>query len=138
MTVFMPIAFARAQLVGMGVRCPPAYRRPVAGGQLALRRFATQPVFTAATEFASGGGVDQVAFLAVAARSPEFKAVNEALHAGSRPENLQLAEPIVMWPAEEMRVEPKAPGPSRPETTGPSRTAPPATRKGWLARLLGG
>jgi hypothetical protein len=45
-------------------------------------------------------GSSQDVFLAVAGRSPEFRAVNQALHAGSRAEDLECSPPVLVWSEE--------------------------------------
>lgn len=147
LAVFVPIAFGRVLLKETGVTCPGIYRLRTASG-LVPRRFMTHPVFAAATAVAKTG-IDQETLLAVAGRSAEFKAANNALNDGSRPENLLLAEPILLLSSAEAAppadadsvvtspADVSAPGPSAPApTTAQPPTAP--ARRGWLARLLGG
>ena len=93
---FLPLALARAMLGGMGVHFEDHYVRQTAGGRVIGRKpLADEPVFreglAVAGELSAGGE----AFVAVAGFSAEYQAINKALNAGSRPEDLRCAPPVV-------------------------------------------
>ena len=98
--VVVPLAFGRALLHRIGVRVPDeVILASAAGGKDRTVRLADLTLARQAIRFAETAvthGVvasDQVAALAM--RSPEMQAVNNALHAGSRAENLVLSAPIL-------------------------------------------
>jgi hypothetical protein len=106
---FMPIAFGRALLDGMGVDFSDRYVAQDAGGRMSMGgTLADHPVYAAAAAHArrmierqEGGD----AFVGVAVWSTEFAAVNQALHAGSNPADLVVSPPILL------RDEPEAADP---------------------------
>ena len=94
---FLPIALARALLDGMGVHFADHYVRHSAQGRvIGTKPLADEPVFreglAVACEVSSMG---ERAFLAVAARSEEYRAVSRALKAGRRAEELAYGPPVV-------------------------------------------
>ena len=103
-TAFVPIAFGRALLDGMGIGFSPEYA--VAEGADGVRvagLLGDHPVYAAATARAEqilalrqGGD----AFVAAAVWSSEFAAVNQALHAGSNPAELEAGPPVILRDAE--------------------------------------
>lgn len=94
---FLPLALARSLLDGMGVRFADHYvRRTAQGREIGTRPLAEEPVFregmaVACEVSALGTG----AFLAVAGRSEEYRAVGRALDAGGRAEDLECHPPVV-------------------------------------------
>jgi hypothetical protein len=108
---FIPLAFGRQILSGMGVSLEDSYVRvSTSDGAREEKALAGEAFFrealTAAPILAAelGGEV----FTKVAMLSSEFQAVNQALHAGASPEYLVASPPQVEWsrPAGEL--------PSRP------------------------
>jgi hypothetical protein len=95
---FVPIAFGRAILDGMGVQFSPEYAAPDgAGGTRVVGLLADHPVYAAAAartaemmERQEGGDT----LVAVAVWSSEFSALNQALGAGSNPADLVAAPPL--------------------------------------------
>jgi hypothetical protein len=51
------------------------------------------------SEIAAGSGFDEL--LPIVGRSSEFKAINSALHGGSRLEDMELSAPVLLWEDEE-------------------------------------
>jgi hypothetical protein len=98
---FVPLAIARVWLSGSPLCFPPSYAVSDASGQPVKRRY-----FEANSAFQEAHRQGQrlinakyptEKLLAIAARSPEFQAVNAALHDGAHIENLELTEPIVAY-----------------------------------------
>lgn len=96
---FAPLAFGRVVLVNIGVSFPNTYLLAQRGGHLSTpRELMRNPVFAraralgwhfrASTDYHDG-------FERAALCSAEFNALNNALHAGSKPENLTALPPII-------------------------------------------
>lgn len=111
---FVPIAFGRALLDGMGIGFAPEYATADAGGGSRFAGLlADHPVYAAAAARAAGMMQRQEggdAFVAVAVWSSEFSAVSQALNAGSNPADLQGAPPLLMLDPEEAAVSVKSGG----------------------------
>lgn len=95
---FLPIAVARAVMEGMGIRFSDEYVRQTAQGRvIEHKNLADEPVFreglAVAGELSAYG--DEM-FQALVRRSPEYRAVSQALEAGSRPEELICAPPTMI------------------------------------------
>jgi len=95
---FLPLALSRAVLQGMGIGSKDYYIRMLPSGEaLSPKKLVDEPVFREglgmAGEIRRGG---EAGFLAVLLCSSEFTAVNDALNAGSKPENLDHAPQIIM------------------------------------------
>jgi hypothetical protein len=85
---FTQIAWGRVLLDGMGIDFSPDYLRFDAAGEVVESgRLAEQPYFAAAMA-AAPGAMRSPGFAEFAATSADFAAVNNALNAGSRPEDL--------------------------------------------------
>jgi hypothetical protein len=95
---FLPLALARAMLHGMGVRFSDHYVRQTAQGQvIGQKLLADEPVYREGLAIADEViGMGEDAFMAVAGRSEEYRAVNRALNAGSRAEELECRPPILL------------------------------------------
>ncbi len=108
--IWVPMAFGRAVLEGPDFRLPGTFRSMSPEGQkMTRRRLADEPVYVEARRIATEVGREKFSkntFLAIAGRSAEFKAVNDALLHGSELKNLQPAEPVISFPDQ----------PSKPET----------------------
>jgi len=93
---FIPLAFAREIMNGTGILLPDTYVRVESSNQ-EERALNDEPFFAEATRLApsiaSALGTD--AFTAVAVQSSELQAFNQALHAGSQPEDLIVGPPFV-------------------------------------------
>lgn len=93
---FLPLAFARALLDGMGVRFAEHYVRQTSGGRVIGRKLlADEPVFREGLAAADEVSADGAAFMAVAGFSREYRAVNAELNAGARAEDLGCVPPVV-------------------------------------------
>jgi hypothetical protein len=99
--MFVPIAFARVWLAGSPLRFPATYLRCYESeGPLKQESFDANPVFLTAYQQAQQlirDGFSNDKLLAIASRSPEFRAINAALHDGARLENLELVELLVTY-----------------------------------------
>ena len=107
---FIPLAFGRNFLGGMGMQFPDTYRRVDARGREVLRKkLVFEPLFMDASMRAPLVLMQQGqdAYTAVVLRSSEVRAVNQALHAGSDPKDLVAAEPVLM--ADESPANPAKP-----------------------------
>jgi hypothetical protein len=93
---FLPLALARALLDGMGVHFEDYYVRHTSGGRvIGQKLLADEPVFREGLGVANEMSGDGAAYLAVAGWSAEYQAINRAMNAGSRPEDLRCAQPVV-------------------------------------------
>lgn len=129
---FVPIAFGRALLDGMGIEFAPEYATAdAAGGTRTAGLLADHPVYAAAAARAAGMMERQEggdAFVAVAVWSSEFSAVNQALNAGSNPADLAGAPPLVMLDGGDDVGATPAPSPAAKPAPAP---APPQAAKPW-------
>lgn len=92
---FIPLAVGRAvMLEGLGIALPDSYLL-VKGDSREEKKLAGEIFFTEAMKLAAEFGVDLLA--KVALLSPEVQAVNQALNAGARPEDVVISLPVVMW-----------------------------------------
>jgi hypothetical protein len=96
---FLPLAFARAVLEGKGLRFPDYYVRVDGQGrERARRKLLQEPVFREALGMVlevRQEGTDTL--MAVAKRSAELHAINQALRSGKRAEQLVLNPPALSW-----------------------------------------
>jgi hypothetical protein len=95
---FLPLAMSRAVLTGMGVGLKDCYIRMMPSGEtMPDKKLLDEPVFreglAAAAEVMR---TNMAGFQSVLLCSSEFRAVNKALHAGSRPENLDQAPLLLL------------------------------------------
>jgi hypothetical protein len=96
---FIPLALGRAILLeGLGIALPDSYLL-VHGDAREERKLAGEKFFSATMWLASTLRTDYGAALLghVALLSSEVQAVNAALNAGSRPEDLVASLPAVLW-----------------------------------------
>jgi hypothetical protein len=96
---FMPLAFGRAFMDGMGVTFCAKYVRLSTNGKRVEKLLVDELVYCVAFLVAreklfEPSGVET--FKTIGFRSAEFKAVNSALLGGSKPEDLVLS-PTVLW-----------------------------------------
>jgi len=98
---FIPLAFARNVLDGMGVTLSDTYLR-IVGGSQEERPLRDELFYREALELAphmaAQFGADT--FNAVVFLSSEFQAIHSALNAGASPENLVGSPPVITWPEE--------------------------------------
>lgn len=97
---FVPLAFGRVLLDGMGIAFSDEYVRIDENGTECLRRkLGDEPMFrealALAPEVIATSGQD--AFTAVAIRSSEVQAVNNALNAGADPSGFVISAPVMVW-----------------------------------------
>lgn len=93
---FLPLALARALLDGMGIHFEDHYVRQTTGGRVIGQKLLTdEPVFREGLAIANEVSPDGDAFLAVAGWSVEYRAINQAMNSGARPEDLRCAPPVV-------------------------------------------
>jgi hypothetical protein len=95
---FLPLALARALLDGMGIRFDDHYVRQTAQGRvIGQKQLLDEPVFreglTAADEV---GRMGEAAFMAVAGWSPEYRAIKQAMNAGSPAADLHCGPPVML------------------------------------------
>jgi hypothetical protein len=99
---FLPIAYCRVILTEAGaVRFPDSFIRMRADGTYQERKFETDPVWEAVVSFIDverQRGVSSKDFIAIAGRCAIFDAVNNALNAGSKLEDLFCDAPVFLWP----------------------------------------
>ena len=106
---FVPLAFGRVLLSGLGIRFSDDYLLPKADGTMVTLPLKGQPVYTAARANALWMKTGQD-FGPVAMRSSEFSAVNNALNAGSQPDGLVAGPPArtrIQATDEELATAPK-------------------------------
>ena len=93
---FIPLAFGREILSGLGVTLPDTYIC-VIGDRREEKRLKDEPFFRGADTLvrilASDYGSDVIT--AIAMQSAELDAVNQALHAGSDPADLVAGPPVI-------------------------------------------
>lgn len=96
---FLPLAAGRAFLEGAGPRFPDFYIRVDDEGRERSRRpLLDEPLYRAALALVPVVAAQgEAALMAVLVHSAEFQAINEALHAGSQPEELLAAPPALPW-----------------------------------------
>jgi len=96
---FVPLAFGRAFLNGMGIEFPNYYVRVDANGkEVERKQLVQEPLYLFASMQAPLVMMlqGQEAFTAIATRSAEVDAVNNALNAGADPAGLVAAPPTMM------------------------------------------
>lgn len=98
--IWVPMAFGRAVLEGLDFKLPDMFQLMSADGRKFTRLpLADEPVYVEAHRIAlAGHGLARPDFLAIAGRSAEFKAVNDALLKGSELKNLVPSEPVIDFP----------------------------------------
>ena len=103
---FLPVALARALLDGMGIRFADHYVRQTAQGRvIGTKRLTDEPVYREGLALAAEiGGLGEDVFLAVAGRSPEYRAVSRALNTGRRAEDLECPLVVVTANHEDQRT----------------------------------
>ncbi len=98
---FMPLAFSRAFVDGLGIEFGEYYIRfdPKTNKKVS-KRLADEPVYTESFSFASSlisGKKAGDEFTSIVFRSSEFIAMNKAMNDGSRPEELVSSPPVLLW-----------------------------------------
>lgn len=95
---FLPVALARAMLDGMGVRFADHYvRRTAQGRVIGRKRLSDEPVYREGLLMADEvSRMGEGEFMAVAGQSPEYRAINRAMNAGSAAADL-VSGPLVLF-----------------------------------------
>ena len=102
LVLLLPLAYGRESLAGSGLRFSDHYICMGPNGQPERERklnslvLWNESIAFARKEIASGASGD--ALLAIACRSPETNAINKALHAGEKIEDLVISPPVIIWP----------------------------------------
>jgi hypothetical protein len=100
MAALLPLAFFRVIFAGLGMTFSKEYHRVKGDGTVEVRKLMREPVFARAVamcpDMIAGGLGEAVKFLATC--SSTFNAVNAALNAGSKPENLLMGPPVIPDP----------------------------------------
>jgi hypothetical protein len=117
----LPIAFGRQLLERIGVKVPTACT-VVDGASRTSVDLQSSAIFRQASALAlwalNEGTITRDEFIAIAARDASFNAVNQALHNGSKPQDLWVAPLAILW--------------SEPEPLCPPAAAEPVPRgKPW-------
>jgi hypothetical protein len=109
----VPIVYGREGLSGCGISFSMTYIGE-SGRECRLNSlpFWGEIVAFARSEIANGATSDDL--LAVAGRSSEIDAINKALHAGSKIENLVISPPVFLWPELSLTVNPSSPAKNSP------------------------
>jgi hypothetical protein len=101
---FMPLAFARVFLDGLGIEFGEYYIRfDSKTNRKISKKLVDEPVYRDSLSFASALIAEQNAgdeFISVVSRSSEFVAMNKAMNDGSRPEDLVSSPPVLLWDEE--------------------------------------
>ena len=105
---FLPLAYSRMLLLEAGLpRFPESFMRLLGNGEFKTSRFDSDPVWNAIVTFANGERKSITAakdLMAIGGRCATFNAVNDALHAGSRLQDLYLGEPALLWPEDGPKI----------------------------------
>jgi hypothetical protein len=98
---FMPLAFARVFLDGLGIEFSDYYIRfDSKTNRKVSKKLVDEPAYSESLAVASTLMAEQKAgddFISVVSRSSEFVAMNKALNDGSRPEDLVSSPPVLLW-----------------------------------------
>jgi hypothetical protein len=100
LVVFVPLAVGRVVLrrIGVGIMRDEYSRVDAQGRERFRGKLLDEPIYTEAlAAFPEVTAEGEKTLMAVLGRSPEFVAANKAFHAGSRPENLYLSRPVLVW-----------------------------------------
>lgn len=102
---FVPLAFGREVMNGMGVQFPETYVR-VVGEHREERALADEPFFREAVALAPQLPRDAVTTIAL--QSAELQALNAALHGGANPQDLVAGPPVIEFEPNEREATPRA------------------------------
>jgi hypothetical protein len=101
---FMPLAFARAFVDGLGIEFGEYYIRfDSKTNRKVSKKLMDEPVYRESLNVATSLMAEQRAgdeFISVVTRSSEFVAMNKAMNDGSHPEDLVSSPPILLWDEE--------------------------------------
>jgi len=98
----LPLAYCRIMLADSAVRFMNQFHRKLTDGRLSPERaLESEPLWREVLQFAEAErkqAVKSENLMALAARSPEFHAINELLERGSKLEDIALSAPVFQWP----------------------------------------
>ena len=101
---FLPMAYSRLILAGIGIRFSDVFRRRQGDGSLSCEQtLVFNPLWAEIVSFAreeQAAGVIGKDLIAIASHSAEFDGVHQLLNQGSKPENIALAAAVLLWPEE--------------------------------------
>jgi hypothetical protein len=101
---FMPLAFARVFLDGLGIEFGEYYIRfDSKTNRKISKKLVDEPAYRESFAFASSLIAEQKAgdeLISIVGRSSEFVAMNKAMNDGSRPEDLISSPPVLLWDEE--------------------------------------
>jgi hypothetical protein len=102
---FLPIAFARAMLSGMGIRFADHFVRQTAQGRVIGQKLLTdEPVYREGLAMANEiSTIGENAFVTVASCSREYQKISEMLGSGSQAQQLVCSPPIMLANNEDLR-----------------------------------
>jgi len=93
---FLPIAYFRIMVEGSGAQFSEDFERDLPGGTVVVHPFDSEPLWNdllASARFERKSGVSAQDYLAIAARSAECDAANQALNAGNTIDALVFGRP---------------------------------------------
>jgi hypothetical protein len=100
---FLPMVYCRLIFLKSGLRFPETYRRALTDGTYSPSvSLSGDTLWNEAKKFAEAeikSGVNGQSLLAIAARSAEFDAANRMLNSGSKLEDIEFTETVLLWPA---------------------------------------
>ncbi|HEX9200286.1 MAG TPA: hypothetical protein VF865_12055 [Acidobacteriaceae bacterium] len=101
LVAFVPMAYFRIMLENSGAQFSDDFQQELPGGKVELRALTSEPLWGASLEFARNdakSGISAQQFLAVAGRSAEADAANQALNAGHKLNDGMFGPCVVPWP----------------------------------------
>jgi hypothetical protein len=104
LVTFLPMAFASHLLVKAGARLQNYYERVLPNGDLEKVQLSSEPVWCASMEFYHAEisrGISRDELLALAARSAEFGAANQALNNGKKLDEGEFGPCRIQWAEDE-------------------------------------
>jgi hypothetical protein len=100
---FLPMVYCRLIFLKPGLRFPETYRRALSDGTYSPSvSLSGDTLWNEAKKFAEAeikSGVNGQSLLAIAGRSAEFDAANKMLNNGSKLEDIEFTETVLLWPA---------------------------------------
>ncbi len=100
---FLPMVYCRLIFLKSGLRFPETYRRALSDGTYSPSvSLSGDTLWNEAKKFAEAeikSGVNGQSLLAIAGRSAEFDAANRMLNSGSKLEDIEFTETVLLWPA---------------------------------------
>jgi hypothetical protein len=100
LVTFLPMAYASHILVKAGARLQNYYEKVLPNGDLEKVQLSSEPVWCASMEFYHAEiscGISKEELLALAARSAEFDAANQAMNAGNKLDEVEFGPCRIQW-----------------------------------------